>query len=116
MSEKEAQSALPVQITGIHMQVGEALSETAAQKLRKAVGKYSERPVEARISFSRQRHLVEAECVVHLHSGRYIQAHGSAADAHSACDMALTHLAKQLRRGKRRNLARRHQNSGETLP
>lgn len=91
-----------IQINGKHIDVGEALSTHVETRLEEAVGKYSERPVEANVTFSKDRHEFLCDISVHLSTGLNAQAKGRAGDIYDSFEGAVEHLETQLRRYKRR--------------
>lgn len=91
-----------IQINGKHIDVGEALSTHVETRLEDAIGKYSERPVEAKVTFSKDRHEFLCDISVHLSTGLNAQAKGRAGDIYDSFEGAVNHLETQLRRYKRR--------------
>jgi ribosomal subunit interface protein len=64
--------------------------------------KYSQRPTDAIVVFSRDAHLHVCEATVHLSSGLTAQARGQAPEIYAAFDACSEKMDKQLRRYKRR--------------
>jgi len=93
---------MQIRIAGKQIEIGGALPERVRTKLAAAVEKYFDRAAEAHVTFAKERTGFKAECTVHLSSGAVMQAHGTGPDASIAFDMALEHLAKQVRRYMRR--------------
>ncbi len=93
---------MKIEINGNHIDIGEALSGHVNDELMAAMEKYAERPTDAVVTFSRDRHEFKCECSTHLSTGMKAQASGKASDIYAAFDMANDRLAKQLRRYKRR--------------
>ncbi|MDX2101211.1 MAG: ribosome-associated translation inhibitor RaiA [Alphaproteobacteria bacterium] len=93
---------MKVTVSGRQMDVGEALTTHITSELTAAVAKYFANALEASVTVSRQGHL--CVCDINVHVGRGIDAVGSAsaADPYPACDTAIEHVAKRLRRHKRR--------------
>jgi ribosomal subunit interface protein len=89
-------------VKGKNIDVGEALRTHVAQNLDRAIGKYFGNPIEAGVTFSKDSHLFVADLAVHIGRGIHMQAEASAAQVYAAFDEALDHLAKRLRRHKRR--------------
>lgn len=96
-------------VTGRHLDVGAALRRHVEEGLTGAVAKYFDRAMDAQVTFDRRNAFFSSDIMVHV--GRGIIAHSSAeaADAYQAFALALEHLAKRLRRHKRR--LRDHHNS-----
>jgi len=91
-----------IRVSGKQIEIGEALPQRVRDRLSAAVAKHFDRPAQANVTFMKERKGFRADCVVHLNSGALMHAHASAADAHTAFDVALDHLEKRVRRYKRR--------------
>ncbi len=90
------------QISGKQIDIGEALQTHVKNELGVVMEKYSQRPTDAQIVFSRDAHLYVCEATVHLSSGLTAQARGQAAEIYAAFDACAEKMDKQLRRYKRR--------------
>jgi len=90
------------QITGKHIDVGEALQTYVKEELDAAIGKYAQRPTDAQVVFSRSGTEYLCEAAVHLSTGLTAQAKGHAYDIYPAFDQCCQKMEKQLRRYKRR--------------
>lgn len=90
------------QISGKHIDVGEALQTHVKTELGEVMGKYSQRPTDASVVFSRDAHQFVCEATVHLSSGLTAQARGTATEVYAAFDSCCERMDKQLRRYKRR--------------
>ena len=90
------------QITGKHIDIGESLQTHVRQELGSVVEKYSQRPTDANVIFSKSAHEYVCECVVHLSSGLNAAAKGHATEIYAAFDACVEKMDKQLRRYKRR--------------
>jgi len=93
---------MKIDVNGKQIDIGDALRSHVIDELTAAMDKYAERPTEATITFTRDRHEFKCECSTHLSTGMKAQASGRAGDIYAAFDMANERLAKQLRRYKRR--------------
>lgn len=91
-----------IQVSGKQIDVGDALRTHVEEKLDEIVEKFAERPVEAGVTFSRDRHEFCADASVHLSTGMTVQAKSKANDIYAAFDGAIERMQKQLRRYKRR--------------
>lgn len=91
-----------VTVSGKQLDVGEALQRHVSAELSAVVGKYLDRAVEARVTFSRDRASVVCGIDLHAHREVTLRAEGAAGTAHAAFGTASTHLAKRLRRYRRR--------------
>ena len=89
-------------IKGKNIDVGEALRTHVAQSLDHAIAKYFGNPIEATVTLSKQSHLFSADIAVHIGRGILVHAEESADQAYAAFDLAVDHLAKRMRRYKRR--------------
>jgi ribosomal subunit interface protein len=89
-------------VKGKNIDVGEALRTHVAQSLDHSIAKYFGNPIEATVLFSKQAHLFSADLSVHIGRGILVQAEASADQAYAAFDQAIDHLAKRMRRYKRR--------------
>jgi ribosomal subunit interface protein len=89
-------------VKGKNIDVGEALRTHVAQALDHGIAKYFGNPIEATVTFSKQSHLFSADISVHIGRGILVQAESSADQAYAAFDLAMDHLAKRMRRYKRR--------------
>ena len=90
------------QITGKHIDVGDALQTHVKDELGAVVGKYAERPTDANIIFSKSAHEYVCEATVHLSTGLTAQAKAHATEIYAAFDDCSQKMEKQLRRYKRR--------------
>lgn len=91
-----------IQVNGKHLDVGESLTEHVNDRLVDAVNKYSERPVDGVVTFSKDRHEFVTDAMVHLSTGLTAKAQSRATDVYDSFDGALARMEKQLRRYKRR--------------
>jgi len=89
-------------VKGKNIDVGEALRTHVAQSLDHGIAKYFGNPIESTVTFSKQSHLFSAYLSVHIGRGILVQAEASADQAYAAFDLAMDHLAKRMRRYKRR--------------
>jgi ribosomal subunit interface protein len=93
---------MQVQVSGKHVDVGEALRSRVDDELLNSIGKYFDRGGNAEVVVSRDGHAFRVDCVVTLASGQQLQSHGLGADAHAAFDEALQKIETRIRRYKRR--------------
>ncbi len=106
---------MQIQITGRHMELGEALRGRIEEGLEAAVSKYFNRTGEANVFVSQQGPFVEVDCNVHLPSGIVLQSTGKADDPYAALEVSLDKMEKRVRRYKRR-LKDHHANGQPALP
>src|SRR5579872_5886190 len=93
---------MQVQVSGKHVDVGEALRTRIPDGLLSSIGKYFERGGDADVVLSRDGHGFRIDCVVSLASGQRLQSHGLGMDAHGAFDQALAKIETRIRRYKRK--------------
>lgn len=89
-------------VKGKQLDIGEALRRHVEENLAAIADKYFGDPIDATVVLAREGHRIRAHVSVHV--GRGIEAQGEAeAEApYAAFDAASEHLAKRLRRYKRR--------------
>lgn len=90
------------QISGKQIDVGEALQTHVKTELGGTVEKYSQRPTDAIVIFSRNAHEFLCEATVHLSTGLTAAAKGQATEVYAAFEACREKMDKQLRRYKRR--------------
>ena len=90
------------QISGKHIDVGDALKTHVEQELQSVIEKYAERPTDAQIIFSKISSEFACEATVHLSTGLTAQAKAQAHEIYAAFDQCNEKMEKQLRRYKRR--------------
>jgi ribosomal subunit interface protein len=93
---------MQVQVSGKHVDVGEALRERVDTEITTTIGKYFERGGSAGVVISRDGHSFRVDCSVNLASGQHLESHGLGGDAHVAFDAALAKIETRIRRYKRR--------------
>jgi ribosomal subunit interface protein len=103
---------MQVQISGKHMDVGEALRSRISDELLSSIGKYFERGGDADVVVGKTGHSFQVDCSVRLASGHRLESSGAGGDAHSAFGDALNKVEARIRRYKRR-LKNHHHPSGK---
>ena len=93
---------MQVQISGKHVDVGEALRARVSDEITLSIGKYFDRGGNADVVISKEGHAFRADCSVKLASGQQLISHGAGGDAHAAFDAALAKIETRIRRYKRR--------------
>jgi ribosomal subunit interface protein len=93
---------MQVQISGKHVDVGEALRARVSDEITLSIGKYFDRGGDADVVISKEGYAFRADCSVKLASGQQLISHGSGGDAHAAFDAALAKIETRVRRYKRR--------------
>jgi ribosomal subunit interface protein len=89
-------------VAGKQVETGEALKVHVAEGLNNVTKKYFDHALEAYVTFSKNRAFFA--CTVDIHAGRglSLRGQGEGPDAHRAFDEAAAHIAKRLRRYRRR--------------
>lgn len=94
---------MQVQVTGKHVDVGEALRSRVSHELTTSIAKYFDREGGgADVVVSREGSAFKVDCAVTLASGQQLTTHGVGGDAHMAFDAALEKMSKRIRRYKNR--------------
>ncbi len=91
-----------VQVSGKHVDVGDALRSRVSDELTAAIGKYFERGGDAEVVVSRDGHGFKVDCTVTLSTGQHLLSHGLGGDAHAAFSQALAKVETRIRRYKQR--------------
>ena len=89
-------------ISGKHIDIGNSLKTHVESSLGDVIQKYAERPTDANITFSKDRHEFLCEAAVHLSTGLTVNAHAKANEIYESFDICAQRMEKQLRRYKRR--------------
>lgn len=90
------------QVSGKHIDIGQALKSHVEEELGSIVGKYAERPTDAVVIFSKDAHEFVCEATVHLSTGLTAQAKANANEIYASLDRCVEKMETQLRRYKRR--------------
>ncbi|MDP1615752.1 ribosome hibernation-promoting factor, HPF/YfiA family [Phenylobacterium sp.] len=94
---------MQVQVTGKHVDVGEALRLRVTDELTSSIGKYIDREGGgADVVVSREGYTFKVDCALTLATGQQLQSQGTGTDAHTAFDSALQKIETRVRRYKRR--------------
>jgi ribosomal subunit interface protein len=93
---------MTLRIAGKHMDIGEAFRLRIEQRIGEAVDKYFDGGFAGRVTVEKSGSRYGADCMVHLDTGRVLQAGGEAQDPQVAFDAAAERIEKRLRRYKRR--------------
>ena len=103
---------MQVQISGKHVDVGDALRSRISDELQSSIGKYFERGGDADVVVGKAGHSFQVDCSVRLASGHRLESTGADGDAHTAFGEALNKVEARIRRYKRR-LKNHHHPSGK---
>lgn len=82
--------------------MGDALRDHIEDAIENTTEKYFSDAIDATVVLSRESFRIRAAISMHVGRGIHVRAHEEADDAYAAFDVALAHLAKRLRRNKRR--------------
>ena len=93
---------MQIKVSGKQVELSDALRTRVADQLDQIAGKYFDHALEASVTFSRARSFFTCDINVHAGRGLTLRGEGEAADAHAAFDDAAEHIAKRLRRYRRR--------------
>ncbi|MDD2861659.1 MAG: ribosome-associated translation inhibitor RaiA [Acidiphilium sp.] len=93
---------MQITVSGKQVDLSDALRVHVANHLDVISTKYFDRALEANVTFSRARSFFTCDINVHAARGLTLRGEGEAADAHAAFDDAAEHIAKRLRRYRRR--------------
>ena len=91
-----------ITVSGKQVEMSDALRTRVATQLDLIAGKYFDHALEANVTFSRARSFFTCDINVHAGRGLMLRGEGEAADANAAFDDAAEHIAKRLRRYRRR--------------
>ena len=89
-------------VSGRHLELSDALRTRVAGQLDVIAHKYFDHALEAHVTFGRARSFFTCDINVHAGRGLTLRGEGEAGDAHAAFDDAAEHIAKRLRRYRRR--------------
>jgi ribosomal subunit interface protein len=93
---------MQITVSGKQVELSDALRTRVSTHLDLITGKYFDAAQEASVTFSRARSFFTCDINVHAGRGLTLRGEGEAADANSAFDDAAEHIAKRLRRYRRR--------------
>jgi ribosomal subunit interface protein len=93
---------MQITVSGKQVELSDALRTRVSDSLSNIAAKYFDHAQDAQVVFSRARSFFT--CDINLHAGRglTLRGEGEAADANTAFDDAAEHIAKRLRRYRRR--------------
>jgi len=93
---------MQITVSGKQVELSDALRARVAQQLDTVTAKYFDQALVANVTFSRARSFFTCDINMHAGRGLRLRGEGEAADANSAFDDAAEHIAKRLRRYRRR--------------
>ena len=95
-------SLMSLNVSGKHMNVGDALTGRIEERVEEAVGKYFGNGYSGQVTLEKEGNWYDCDCVVHLDSGMVLQASAKSTDPTSSFEDAADKIEKRLRRYKRR--------------
>lgn len=93
---------MQLSVKGKQLDVGDALRTHVGDSLSRILGKYFGDAIEVGVTLTKEGPRFRAQVAAHVGRGIQLRAHGEAAEPYPAFDNAAEHLAKRLRRHKRR--------------
>lgn len=105
---------MQLSVQGKQLDVGDAMRVHIDDRLQRTLDKYFGDAVEVKVTVGREAHLYRAIIAAHVGRGIHIEAQGEAEEPYPAFDLACDHLAKRLRRHKRR-IRQHHKEPGSTF-
>ena len=93
---------MQITVAGKQVELSDALRTRVSSALDTIAGPYFDHALEAHVTFSRARSFFTCDINVHAGPGLMLRGEGEAADANGAFDDAAEHIAKRLRRYRRR--------------
>ena len=93
---------MQITVSGKQMDLSDALRARVADHLDQIARKYFDHALDVQVTFSRARSFFTCDINMHAGRGLTLRGEGEAADAHAAFDDAAEHIAKRLRRYRRR--------------
>jgi ribosomal subunit interface protein len=93
---------MQINVSGKQVDLSDALRTRVASSLDVIAQKYFDHAMEANVTFGRARSFFTCDINVHAGRGLTLRGEGEAGDANTAFDDAAEHIAKRLRRYRRR--------------
>jgi len=93
---------MQITVSGKQVDLSDALRERVSRHLETISSKYFDHALEAHVTFGRARSFFTCDINMHAARGLTLRGEGEAADANGAFDDAAEHIAKRLRRYRRR--------------
>jgi ribosomal subunit interface protein len=107
---------MQINVSGKQVDLSDALRTRVASSLDVIAQKYFDHAMEANVTFGRARSFFTCDINVHAGRGLTLRGEGEAGDAHAAFDDAAEHIAKRLRRYRRRVNEHHRDQSVRTAP
>src|SRR3978361_1895341 len=93
---------MQITVAGKQVDLSDALRTRVSTQMDTIANKYFDHALEAQVTFSRARSFFACDINMHAGRGLTLRGEGEAADANTAFDDAAEHIAKRLRRYRRR--------------
>ena len=93
---------MKIAVTGHQIDIGDALKDHVTERLEQGVSKYFSDPIDAHVTFSKERAMFRAHIQVHVGKDLFAEAQAEAHDVYACFNEAAEHAEKQLRRNKRK--------------
>jgi ribosome hibernation promoting factor len=93
---------MQLSVNGKQLDIGNSLREHIEREIPAIVEKYFANPTNADVTVSKEGSTFRTDIAVHVGKGIIVQGHARSADPYAAFDEAAEHMAKRLRRYKRR--------------
>jgi ribosomal subunit interface protein len=93
---------MQLSVNGKQLDIGESLKEYIEREVPAIVEKYFANPTDADVTVSKEGATFRTDIAVHVGKGIVVQGHALSGDPYASFDEAAEHMAKRLRRYKRR--------------
>jgi len=93
---------MQLSVNGKQLDIGDSLKEHIEREVPTIVGKYFACPTDADVTVSKEGSTFRTDISVHVGKGIVVQGHARSEDPYASFDEAAEHMAKRLRRYKRR--------------
>ena len=107
---------MDIHVSGKQLDLSDALKARVASHLGTIADRYFETAMEANVTFSKARSFFTCDINVHAGRGLTLRGEGEASDAHAAFDDAAEHIARRLRRYRRRMQTHSRQTARAPVP
>ena len=93
---------MQLSVNGKQLDIGDSLKEYIEREVPTIVEKYFANPTDADVTVSKEGVTFRTDIAVHVGKGIVVQGHARSGDPYASFDEAAEHMAKRLRRYKRR--------------
>lgn len=93
---------MQLSVNGKQLDIGDSLKDYIEREIPAIVAKYFANPTDADVTVSKEGSTFRTDIAVHVGKGIIVQSHALSADPYASFDDAADHVAKRLRRYKRR--------------